>query len=409
MTWALNPFALAERILDKPLGGSDWSTATEYLREAFNVDPVQLFDTVNGEQPLMDMMRQLEDAVTSPRSIDEVMQLAAVKRVQALLKLSDDAVRRLLPYVVPVSDVGFAAPGAAPGGEPHPATAGTYHAAGPIITGDVSFLDPKQGSVADCYLVASMISLAWAAKDKWRSRIQKAWHEAPVRGMDIAFFKTRTTSFPEVAVSAMLPDDANGKTYTIGRDGSEAWPGMIEKAFVRQQTPGPGEPTPADFKAIDNEMEPHEACAMLLAGTRNKKGEPGDPGPSRASKVRDRCNAQGVTESPTMIWTYPPSSKTGGVDLAPEFKPSTMGLHRDHAYAVLGTMKQIKGGGAPVSYIVLRNPWGTAPQPAVFATGTWSKNDNGREDVLLNSDGVFAVEEATFDVCCMSVGWVELE
>jgi hypothetical protein len=109
-----------------------------------------------------------------------------------------------------------------------------------------------------------------------------------------------------------------------------------------------------------------------------------------------------------MMWTYPPKSKSGGVDLAPAFKPSTTGLHRDHAYAVLGTLQRNSGGGASTKYIVLRNPWGTAPQPAVFATGSWSKSDNGREDVVLNSDGVFAVEEATFDICCMSVGWVEL-
>jgi calpain family cysteine protease len=401
-----NPFALAERILDKPLSAMDWSTAQAYLREAYNVDPVQLFDWVNDQRPLMELVQELSAGVTSPKTLAEVMQLPIVKQLQQLFKLSDEALRRLLPYVVPLADVDFAPPGAGVGGAHPQGSAGTYHAAGPIITGDVSYLDPKQGSVADCYLVSSMISLAWAAKAAWTQRIRNAWHEAPARGMDIAFFATKATSFPAVKVSEFLPDDANGKTFTIGRDGTEAWPGIVEKAFVVQQSSPAKEPTPANYQSINNDMEPQDACAMLLASVKHKRGEPNSAMPKRSATVQERCDARGVTTVPTMAWTYPPKSKTGGVDLAPEFKPSLMGLHRDHAYAVLGTMQGTSSAGVAGTYIVLRNPWGTAPQPATFAVGTWGKNDNGREDVMLNNDGVFAVEQSVFDVCCMTVGWV---
>ncbi|MEP6941431.1 MAG: C2 family cysteine protease [Betaproteobacteria bacterium] len=408
MSWAPNPFALAERILDKPLTSTDWATATEYLRTAFNVEPAQLFEGVNDQPALLEALQELSDAVTSPRKLDEVMQLPIVKRVKELFKLSDEAMMRLLPYVVPLIDVDLAHPGAGVGGGPHPhGPAGRYHPAGPIITGDVSYLDPKQGSVADCYLVSSMISLAWTMQVAWSARITTAWHEAPSRGMDFAFFQNKSKTFPAVSVSEFLPDDANGKVYTIGRDGSEAWPGIIEKAFVIQETAPAKEPKPADYKLINNDMEPQEACAMLVAGTQHSRGAPTSATPRRSGMVSQRCDSRGATTVPTMAWTYPPKSKTGGLDLAPGFKPALMGVARDHAYAVLGTLEGVSSAGVPGSYIVLRNPWGTAPQPAVFAVGNWSKGVNGREDVVLNSDGVFAIEESVFDICFMTVGWVE--
>jgi calpain family cysteine protease len=408
MAWSPNPFALAERLLDKPLSATDWSTSQAYLREAFNLDPVQVFDWVNDQQPLLEALQELSDSVNAPGMLDEVMQHPIVKRVQALCKLSDEALRRVLPYVVPLADVDFEPPGAGVPGDSHAhRTAGKYHPAGPIITDEVSYLDPKQGALADCYLVSSMISLAWAKQAAWTDRIRNAWHETPDRGLDFAFCKTPATSFPAVKVSAFLPDDAKGKPYTIGRDGDEAWPGMIEKAFVILQSTPQKEPTTADYQSIKNEMDPQVACAMLIASTKHSAGGPTTETPKRSAIVRERCNARGVTTVPTMAWTYPPKSKkTGDLDLAPHFNSTLMGLHRNHAYAVLGTLQGASSAGVPGTYIVLRNPWGTAPQPASFAVGTWRKNDNGREDVKLNSDGVFAVEQSVFDICCMTVGWV---
>ncbi len=410
MKWAPNPFALAERILDKPLSSTDWGTASAYLGEAFNVDARQLLDEIGDQLPLLYALEDIADVVTSPGKLDELLPLPVVKRAQELFKLSDDALRRLLPYLVPVADAEFGPPGAGVGaGHPH-ASGATFHAAGPIITGDVSYLDPKQGSIADCYLVASMISLAWAAQNKWTDRIHGAWHEAPNRGMKIAFCKTKTTSFPAVSVTAFLPDDANGKTYTIGRDGTEAWPGMIEKSFVVQQSPRPQEPTPADYQFIAaNALDPHDACAMLVAGAKHVRGVASADPPKRSSTVRDRCDAHGVTTVPTMAWTFPRKAQTGGVDLAPHLKLATTGLQRNHAYAVLGTLQGMSVAGVEGSFVVLRNPWGTAPLPAVYATGTWSKGENGREDVVLNSSGVFAIEQSVFDDCFSNVGWVEPE
>ena len=217
MKWAPNPFALAERILDKPLTSTDWGTASAYLGEAFNVEPRQLLDEIGDQSPMLYALEDVADAVTSPKKLDELLQLPAVKHAQELFKLSDDVVPRILPYLVPVADAEFGPPGAGVGGgHPH-GTGATYHAAGPIINGDVSYLDPKQGSIADCYLVAPMISLAWAAQEKWTDRIHKAWHETPNRRLEIAFCKTPTTLFSAVSVTAFLPDDANGNAYTIGR------------------------------------------------------------------------------------------------------------------------------------------------------------------------------------------------
>ncbi len=110
-----------------------------------------------------------------------------------------------------------------------------------------------------------------------------------------------------------------------------------------------------------------------------------------------------------MAWTFPRKSQTGGLDLAPHLKLATTGLQRNHAYAVLGMMQGTSVAGVAGNFVVLRNPWGTAPLPAVYATGTWSKSANDREDVVLNSDGVFAIAESVFDDCFSNVGWLEPE
>jgi hypothetical protein len=123
--------------------------------------------------------------------------------------------------------------------------------------------------------------------------------------------------------------------------------------------------------------------------------------------VHDLCDAHGVTKVPTMAWTFPREDQTGGFDLAPQLQLATTGLRRNHAYAVLGTLQGTSVAGVAGNFIVLRNPWGTSPLATVYATGTWSKSDNGREDVVLNSDGVFAVAESVFDDCFSNVGWVE--
>jgi hypothetical protein len=138
---------------------------------------------------------------------------------------------------------------------------------------------------------------------------------------------------------------------------------------------------------------------MLVGGTGDSMANEVTGGKAPSHTVRLRCDpGRLVTSQPTMAWTWETTALMGHLGW------TKTGLIANHAYAVLGMMRQ-KG----TDYVVLRNPHGVSvPRPEGYASGTWQPGtgDHGTAQVDLDKHGVFAINTKWFDKCFDTVGWV---
>ncbi|MDD1711039.1 MAG: C2 family cysteine protease [Methanoregulaceae archaeon] len=89
-----------------------------------------------------------------------------------------------------------------------------------VAPGIVNFDDPRQGSCNDCYFIAALISVAFAAKASLKIY------------PNYRFYKT-TGGYNDFAINADLAVDATGKlVYARSKNNDKTWPGLYEKAYA---------------------------------------------------------------------------------------------------------------------------------------------------------------------------------
>ena len=129
---------------------------------------------------------------------------------------------------------------------------------GQLFVGGPSHTDVRQGSLGDCYLLASMGSLAWsnatAVFNMFVSNGDGTW--------TIRFYETVAGSYVAdyVTVDSMLPTDTRGKLVYANRGFSynsvsnELWVPLVEKAYVQWTESGKaGRPSPTnDYTSISD-------------------------------------------------------------------------------------------------------------------------------------------------------------
>jgi len=403
MRWAFNPIALAQVAVSGSEKGrpwpDSWAAVEELFRKAYKSDAHAVFYGSGGAPALIDLLDRVADLAPKAATLDALRKIPAVRELEDRLA-NPDWLARLLAFVVPVSDLGFTPPGAEPAVTEHPSI-GSYEQIGALEVGDVSWRDPEQGSTADCYLIATMISLAWARPRTWRQHLAKA-AELGKDKLHVAFNgdDIGEADPPAFDVPARVPLDADHNwIYAHSADHDETWPAMIERAFVmlRRNLPA-GEPTVDDYRKIGEtpgSVFPHQAARILLGGTpfAHRAGPAVMPFPF----VVERCE-DSLTTSPTMAWTWEKGDEhAAGIDWA-----STT-LTPAHAYAVLGLMTD-----SGSNFVVLRNPYGH--NPPVPPGGNWTEGSarNGGTPVQLNDRGVIAISEQTFNACFKGVDGVVL-
>ncbi len=398
--WGVNPVALAQLLQGQLLPSSDWKAVEQLLKDAFHVTEVRhLFEAEVGNAPRLEIFEALANA--RPVAYRDIEQLYEVKRALSEYR-NEDALRRILPILLPVADAVFTAP------DDPAAAAGVlvpdYYVAsiGKNIVGGVSWLDPVQGNADDCYLIAALIALAWSRPEKWSEQVRG--HEDPeiaTAGYRFAFHNP--AGAPDtLRVEPRVPKLKDVPVYGRCTDKDEAWVAMVEKAYVMWRSKHPDrEPLPMDYRLISEQrVLPQEACCALAGGEGRELG-PYNTTPLAA--VVARCDERGVTRDPTMAWTWE-AAAWQSLNKLKALGFARTGLVPNHAYAVLGIVP-----ARNPDYVVLRNPWGSAPFCSEGHTSNpWRPGPgaNGAAEVELNVNGVFALKASWFDDCFVKVGWV---
>jgi hypothetical protein len=400
-TWSPNPYAVAQLLLGRNVDVRDWAAQAQLLEDAFKVRRIVLFDPDGAQNSRFALFQSIADLGDKPTTLDAALQSPLVRQASSIY--GEDAVRRVLPFLIPIQDAQFKAPGdGAPGGT----FVGDYRPVDQFTIDGATFLDPIQGNVADCYLIASLIALAWVQPTAWKAVLDgSAVAGAGMTKFHFGFFKPDATPSPAFDAPGDVPfDDQGRQCFARAVDPREGWASMLEKAYVMQRAGNvAADPQPADYQMIGQEgVFPQEACQMLIGGAPKRERNLELHALPQWHHFPDRCDAGGVARFPTMAWTWDDASHLQGLTF------DQTGLIPNHAYAVLG---MATFGGA--TFMILRNPHGvsaTGPvQPAEYATGEWNPGAGSPAPggVPLNALGVFGLPMAWFNTCFDAMGWVE--
>ncbi|MBP1928034.1 hypothetical protein J2741_000581 [Methanolinea mesophila] len=255
----------------------------------------------------------------------------------------------------------------------------------PPITSRMNFREPMQGYSADCYFIAALSSVAWAAQSSLStsSTSFKFYNPDP----SIIDPNKRTIS---IAIDQNLPVEASGKmifascyvktAVVPGMPPVETWPALFEKAYASFRAKTIGDlPMGNGITALVNILSINSSAwkyyyiwdaTLTNVLTRS---------PDNSSNIL----ASGKTKYPMVAWTRNATNAAG--------------LYPNHTYSLLG----ISDG-----YIVLRNPYANRdtskvlPEPTagVKTAGTW--NPDGLPDNLIDfsdtKDGIFALRADIF-------------
>src|SRR4029453_8183325 len=157
MRGAFNPIALARLAVGGAQKGrpwpDSWADVEDLFGAAYKADARAVFYGSGDALALVDLLGRAADQVPKPLPLKSILALPAVRALAQRLA-NPEWLPRLLPFIVPVSDMGFA-PGTGVELTEHPQI-GSYESIGALDVGGVSWLDPEQGSANDCYLVSAM-------------------------------------------------------------------------------------------------------------------------------------------------------------------------------------------------------------------------------------------------------------
>ena len=406
MRWAFNPIALAHFALGDDKGRpwpDSWAAVEDLFQTAYGSDADTVFYGDADTPALVDLLESVSAQVPKEVSVDEALAIPAVRALEMRLG-NPDWLPRLLALVIPIVGVDFRPPGAA--GFPtntHPHI-GSYQKIGALAVEGISWSDPEQGCTADCYLIASMIAIAWTRPKKWRKVLADA-SEQDKETLNVQFHSPLSgQADPKpIPVPAKVPRSPGGDwIYARSANKDETWPALIERGFVMLRCKKSGEPTVGDYRAIGEDSTvvafPHEAARILIGGLPIAQRAP--QAKSMFSFVVDRCNGL-LTESPTIAWTW--DKKDENAPVRKEWKAST--LIQSHAYAVLGLLE--KDGR---KFVVLRNPYGFNPPVPDSPKAPWAAGAprNGGASVSFDKKGgVIAISEERFNQFFHAVGGVD--
>lgn len=243
------------------------------------------------------------------------------------------------------------------------------------------FFDPVQGAVGDCYLISALSSIAWARPYVIANR-ERATGTGSQEFVDMVEFHDGG-KIAQVEVTEKLPLNSPGNSYIYCRSSEtgEIWPAIYEKAYAKWRTKTSGD-TP-NIEAIAG-GDPVAACAQLTGLTPSYFACSSMTAGAIWTKVRENSVSR-KTFNPMVAWTY--GTPPAGVN----YKDAH--IAGSHAYSILGWLYD---NGR--EYVILRNPWGFFEATLNVDTGSWMAYDGSfwRNVNLMNNDGTFALEAATF-------------
>jgi hypothetical protein len=212
----VNPFALAEVRLGRPINWQRIPNPRQLLESTLRHPYDQLFDPATGS-PLYPGLKlkngivvQASPAVAGTASREE-RRTDADMPVEGGIGAAD----------VSVGDVVWQDPG-------------------DFFEETTELLDPVQGAVADCYLIAALSSVAWARPYLIAQR-NRATDDAGNFVDLIEFFDGSNPVTVEVSENLPLGTPGNYFLYCRSSDPGEIWPAVYEKAYAKWRTNDPGD------------------------------------------------------------------------------------------------------------------------------------------------------------------------
>ena len=261
----------------------------------------------------------------------------------------------------------------------------------PVPNPRLSMREPRQGCAKDCYFIAALSSIAWAANPVLST--------VPLTKYTFRDPLLNGTTVVQLA-SQNLPV-GNGKLVFADSTSGEIWPALYEKGYAKFKNVGYTDNN-ADHLKIGDLPEASGMTALLniLGGQNwgyykmwdvnannmaylttfpNPPGQTLQPNPNNSSNIL----TTGKTKYPMVAWT--------------DQRALPAGLYNKHTYSLLGVYN---------GYIVLRNPYSNRdtakilpePNAGVLTAGTWNPDRiaENKIDFANNTDGIFALSSALF-------------
>jgi hypothetical protein len=388
----INPYALAEVVLNKRIRWEEISNQEEILESTLQTPFEKLFDP-KDESPLYAGLRLEKDfsmkKLSGKEALESVEKLSipgtrVSPSLEKFAELKPDRVRETLKAIV--SDQ----PEAVAEWNP-PQTA--WVDMGDFFEEATEPGDPVQGALGDCYFIAALGAVAWSRPYAIAHRNRRTGtHEQAF--VDMVEFLDNGSSKP-IEVTERVPVTAGIHQFKFARssEAGEVWPAVYEKAYAKMKT-GVTSDRP-EYPRIAG-GDPVRACAELIGGNRNYVFTSSKTADQLWTEVRK--HSRGCrTFDPMVAWTY--SSSAAAPD--PDVDYAAMRIVANHAYTLLGWTYQ-----GNEKYIVLRNPWGTHTPTQDVLAGQWLAHDVSYwRPVGLSNRGFFALKAPTFKKYFAGLGW----
>ncbi len=390
---AINPFAVAEQVLGKKVKWDTLEDPEETLSSVFNVPKKELFahDSILIN-PMLSEKRELLSADKAEARLKQFLDGKSAKR----LTLSKGAVAKRVALkdissktlsAIFVERKAVSTPNNT---EWNPANT-VWLDKGDYFEDVAELTDPVQGGLGDCYYIAALSSVAWARPYAIiNATSPNGSEESPLH--QVPFYNTKGVR-ETVEVDEYCPCSSSTQRllYASSFDEGEIWPAVMEKAYVKWRT---GNTTQRPNFTLIAGGDPVEACRQLVGGTSTYKYNKNMTISEITTFIKSNSLSK-RTFNPMVAWT--PSSQPSGCDY------ESAHIVANHAYSILGW--DYKDG---VTYVVLRNPWGTYPGVLDTLSGSYPGVINSRTSgVQYGKNGLFAMSVTAFKKYFYALGVVK--
>lgn len=388
---AINPYALAEVVLDRHIRWDQVSNPERLLESTLQTPFEKLFDPKDNSPLYAGLrleknktMKRLE-GMEALKSIDQ----AAIPGTEVLpsmkeIRLSPDRVRDALRSL--------AAPVEVAGKDWNPPNT-AWVDMGDFFEEVTEPGDPVQGALADSHFVAALGAVAWA-------RPHVIAHHNRRLGLKDEMFVDHVDLFDDgkkhrMELTEQVPVRLKPHRFMFAKSSEPGvmWPAVYEKAYAKMKT-GTQSDHP-EYPRIAG-GDPVLACAELINGDCHYLWTSEHSPQDLWQEIR-RHSTGARTIDPMVAWTYPSSAAAPDRDV----DYGKFRIVANHAYSVLGWTFQDN-----TPYVVLRNPWGTHIPTQDVLTGSWTTHEVSYwKPSKLNNRGFFALKADTFKKYFQGLGF----
>lgn len=403
---AVNPYALAEAVLNRRIAWNRVRQPLELLEKTLETPVAKLFDGSPGAPGPVAPARSAAKAAPKNAQARTTAKLDVGAGLALSPQISETLRRRLVDILVPI--------GPALRETEYPGA--TWIDPGDFFDEGTEFGDPVQGAVGDCWLIAALSSVAWTRPYAivQRNRTTGPSDDQFVDMLEFAGGNGGTARF-EVSEKVPVSNGTLQPLYARSAETGEIWPCVYEKAFAKFRSGnltdkpdirclGGGDCVDASAKLVPG-LKPYyhatasnDANALWKLLQDNSVANPVPPGAPPLALFTSRA---GRTVNPMTAWTY------GRACDAPDriAYDADSGIVGNHCYSVLGwmSMRVLSVGVRPhglvhtTRYVVLRNPWGMHEGKVDVLDGEWAARDvSWTRSTPLNARGVFAMTIEAF-------------